>query len=68
MSDLAYMSCRFKEFDNNTNGDNGNIIKKIIIIILIIITMPIPMVKIRIKNKVIYIFVIVHNTLHSYNT
>ena len=63
------MSCRFKEFDNNTNGDNGNIIKKIIIIIiLIIITMPIPMVKIRIKNKVIYIFVIVHNTLHSYNT
>ena len=63
------MSCRFKEFDNNTNGDNGNIIKKIIIIIiLIIITMPIPMVKIRIKNKVIYIFEIVHNTLHSYNT
>ena len=49
------MSCRFKEFDNNTNGDNSNIIKRIIIIILIIITMPILMVKIRIKNKVIYI-------------
>ena len=24
LSDLAYLPCRFNEYDNNTNGDNRN--------------------------------------------
>ena len=64
MLNSTYLPCRFNKYGNDTNG-----LRSLVIIMMIItITITILTIKIRTLIMVLQIFVIVNNSLVSYNT